>query len=64
MGETSPPISAQAHFCKSRTSVNFFSGVGGGRRGPPPGLFLSLSLKHDKNCKKSLDKVSRERISI
>ena len=61
MGETSLSTSAQAHFCKSRTSVNFFFwGRGGGRRGPPPGLFLSLSLKHDKNFKKSLDKVSRE----
>ena len=30
MGETSPPTSAQAHFCKSRTSVTYFFGVGEG----------------------------------
>ena len=30
MGGTSPPTSAQAHFCKTCKSVNFCSGVGEG----------------------------------
>ena len=64
-GELVPPTSAQAHFCKSCKSVNFFFwGRGGDRRGPSSDLFLFLSLKHDKNFKKSLDKVSRELKSI
>ena len=56
---TSPPTYAQAHFWKSSKSVNFFLGYGVGQTWTTS-WSLFLSLKNDKNFKKSLDKVSRE----
>ena len=60
MGETSLLTSAQIHFRKPCKSVNFFLGLGRGQTESPSWFFLFLSLKYDKNFKKSLDKMSRK----
>ena len=54
------PLLLRPIFVNRANPLFFFLGRGGGRRGPPPCLFLFLSLKHVKNFKKSRDKVSRE----
>ena len=53
-GELVPPLLLRPIFVNRANPLIFFWGRGRGRRGPPPGLFLFLSLQRDESFKKSL----------